>query len=295
MTKHSPSPDQLEHEARAHLDRAVAAAEAIRDRVTGLNIAGNALDVTKEAGGAFAVNFGRAVRDNPVPAALLGIGLVWLAAAGRNGNGVEDDESEGPIYEATPVGYEAHPGGIYDATEIPEEPVARSLGAAAVNEQAARFADAAAERAHRAREAAEDFADDAGGRVRRSARRVASVAGRAAEDAVEYGKAHPVWVAVGALAVGAAVAALLPRTRRENRTMGEAADDTRRYVREQAEEAAARAKDAARRAAGAARETVETEAAHVADVTADAGHRAAETVREEIKDTTGHGHDDEHS
>ncbi len=280
MTRQYPSPDQLEHEAHEHLQRAVAAAEAIRDRVTGLRLAEDALAVTKDAGGTFALRLGRTVRDNPVPVALLGVGIVWLAAAGRRDGEAADDGAA--IYEPTPVGYEAAPGAIYGAGMPQDEPVARSVGAASVRDQAAQFADKAAEQAHRARTAAEDYADEAGGRVRRSARRVASAAGRTANDVVEYGKEHPVLVALGALAIGAALAALLPRTRREDRAMGEAAEDTRRYVREQAEDAAERAKHAAQRAAGVARETAETEAAHVAEVAGDAGHRAAEVVREEI-------------
>lgn len=287
MTHDTPSPDQLEHEALDHMNRAVAAAEAIRDRVTGLHLAENAIHATRDAGGTFALNLGRAVRDNPVPAALLGVGLVWLAAAGRHH--AADGAGDGPVYEATPVGYDAGPAPIHDVEEVEDGPPARSVGAASVRDQAAQFADAAAERAHRARQAAEDAADEAGGRVRRASRRVTTAAGRAAGGAVEYGKAHPVLVVLGAFAVGAAVAAILPRTRRENRAMGDAADQTRRYVRDQAEDAADRAKRAARRAADVARETAETEAARAAAVAADAGHQAADVVREEIHEATGTG------
>ncbi len=278
MTRHYPSPDQLEHEAQEHLRRAVAAAEAIRDRVSGLNFAEDALAATKEAGGTFAVNLGRAVRDNPVPAALLGVGIVWLAAAGRrprDGDGAAGDE-------AIPLGYEAAPAPAYGADEVVDIPP-RSVGAAAVRDQAAQFADAAAERAHRAREAAEELGEEAGGRVRRGARRVASAAGRTASGALEYGKEHPLTLALGALAIGAAVAALLPRTRRENRVMGEAAEGTRRYAHDRAEEAAERARRGVRRAAGIARDTAEHEAAHVADSVGEAGDAATEALREEIE------------
>jgi hypothetical protein len=45
------------------------------------------IDVMRGGPGDFVRNFGRTVRDNPVPTALTGLGLIWLAASSH-----EDDE-----------------------------------------------------------------------------------------------------------------------------------------------------------------------------------------------------------
>lgn len=80
------SPEQLEREiaaTRAEIDRKVA---LLQHRLSLRAVAGQVATSAQAQGGAFARNLGAAVRDNPVPALLVGIGLCWLILASR-GNG----------------------------------------------------------------------------------------------------------------------------------------------------------------------------------------------------------------
>lgn len=78
MTTATESPEQLEQQiarTRAEIDVTL---DAIQEKLSPGRLLDQVMDYTKENGGAFAGNLGRSVRDNPVPVALLGIGLGWL-------------------------------------------------------------------------------------------------------------------------------------------------------------------------------------------------------------------------
>ena len=85
MSNQAASPDQLEreiYETRAQIDRKLG---LLQERLSPRNVA-NAMGAQ---GGTFARNLGTALRDNPVPALLLGIGICWLMLASRpNGRAV---------------------------------------------------------------------------------------------------------------------------------------------------------------------------------------------------------------
>jgi hypothetical protein len=86
MDHQTASPEQLEREiaaTRANIDRKVA---LLQQRLSMRTLAGQFASSAQTQGGAFARNLGAAVRDNPVPALLVGIGLCWLILASR-GNG----------------------------------------------------------------------------------------------------------------------------------------------------------------------------------------------------------------
>lgn len=86
MDHQTASPEQLEREiaaTRAEIDRKVA---LLQHRLSLRAVAGQVATSAQAQGGAFARNLGAAVRDNPVPALLVGIGLCWLILASR-GNG----------------------------------------------------------------------------------------------------------------------------------------------------------------------------------------------------------------
>ena len=96
MNKQAASPDQLEREiveTRAKIDRKL---ELLQRRLSPRSVAGGVASSVGAQGGAFARNLGAALRDNPVPALLLGIGLVWLilASGRRSGVAAVEDFSE---------------------------------------------------------------------------------------------------------------------------------------------------------------------------------------------------------
>lgn len=97
MNKSAASPDQLEREiaqTRSEIDRKLALLQA---RLSPRRVAGQVAGAVGAQGGAFARNLGSALRDNPVPALLLGIGVLWLMIASRpNGRaeGLDDIRSD---------------------------------------------------------------------------------------------------------------------------------------------------------------------------------------------------------
>lgn len=94
MNRPAASPDQLEREiarTRAEIDRKLA---LLQERLSPRRVAGQVAGSVGAQGGAFARNLGSALRDNPVPALLLGIGVLWLMVASRpNGRAERVEES----------------------------------------------------------------------------------------------------------------------------------------------------------------------------------------------------------
>ncbi len=83
----SRSPDAWEREiarTRADIDRTLT---ALRLRLSRGAIMDRVIEASRQEGGAFAAGVGRTIRDNPVPAVVLGAGLAWLLMASRDQGG----------------------------------------------------------------------------------------------------------------------------------------------------------------------------------------------------------------
>jgi hypothetical protein len=81
------SPDEWEREierTRADIGRTLG---ALRARVSRGALVDRMMRSMRDEGGEFAAGIGRAIRDNPVPAVMVGAGLAWLLIASRSGNG----------------------------------------------------------------------------------------------------------------------------------------------------------------------------------------------------------------
>ena len=77
------SSDQLEREAEEARTRVERTLDELRARTTPGHLVDQLIDYANGGpGGAFARNLSRQVVDNPLPVALLGASLVWLALAG---------------------------------------------------------------------------------------------------------------------------------------------------------------------------------------------------------------------
>ena len=122
--------------------------------------------------------------------------------------------------------------------------------------RASEAADAVAARASAAGEAIADRASSAAGSMANSARRVGEGAGRAARATGDYAREHPIMTGAALLLAGAAIAALLPRTRAEDDWMGESSARVKRA----AKQAAGEVVDTAGEAATAAAEEFQAEA-----------------------------------
>ncbi len=336
------SPDEIEQDiagTRAHIDRTL---DVLTARLSPSGLVDQALRTARDTGGEFTLNLGRTIRENPVPTALLGLGLGWLMLAGRKpGDGgyiehFDDDEDDfdantgyeprrrykvspsglaptstletsdldvpedwSAAYDDQPTdetGLEGSSGGgdrvqatkaagkqAYEQVRAGASGASASLAASA--KQGTHAARDAADRAkasareirgrmgeggrrtsERARDMAHGLSDRASATAAQARLYGSSVAERASDayrrggdvarsaswkareaagSAGSLAREHPIAFGLGIAALGAAIAAFLPRTRREDELMGEKADELKAAAREQAEVQAERARDAA--------------------------------------------------
>ena len=237
MTTDSESAAHLEREiaqTRAHIDVTL---DAIQEKLSPGRLLDRALSYTRENGGAFAGNLGRSVRDNPLPIALLGVGIGWLMFAGGKPRYAPGGDTGEPNYGFPAV----------DDTGIGERISEGISGAADAGKDAAHgwasdVRDASAAAGHRA-EAARHRAADAAGRVKDRAY-------HAKESAAHFVEENPLVIGALAVAAGAALGALLPTTRREARLMGSASDRVRDAIGAEMREMADAAKSGAETVVG---------------------------------------------
>lgn len=159
------------------------------------------------------------VKSNPVPAALAGLGLGWLAMAGSR-------EHEGE-------------SGAYGRAGT------RDTGESGEGFSVSNAASGVAESAQQMTSGAQEYTREAAQRVRQTGRRAQSQLERLSRE-------NPLAVGAGALLLGAAVGLALPETERENELMGETRDEMVDRAQDMARNAASRAQDAAADLAGEA-------------------------------------------
>lgn len=253
MTRETRSPDEIERslsETRHHLESTL---DALQARISPGSVFEDILGYARRDGGAFGRNLIETVRDNPVPATLLTVGLGWMMVSGRDG-GHRQYGALVPAGERQDLAAEHHSSGrdrlreMGDAVRAGEEATVHGTA------QAARTARDRAQRGwqatqdgtgaaiRRTREAVGDAVDGVGVRTR--------AAGRSMADFFEE---NPLAVGAMAVAAGAALAAFLPRTRTEDKALGplrqRAVDEGRAQAENLAEQAAERTR-AATHAAG---------------------------------------------
>ena len=94
-TEHKSSAE-LEREVEAQRSRVEARIDEIKDRLSPGQLLDEALAYTKDGGQHFAANLGSTISANPLPAALLGVSLVWL----MTGQGQSHQQQGQPPYRA---------------------------------------------------------------------------------------------------------------------------------------------------------------------------------------------------
>jgi len=78
---HQPKSEALEKDVAAERQRVEAAVDAIQQRLTPGQLVDEILTYSQHAGTGLAANLSKAVAANPFPAALIGVGLIWLMLA----------------------------------------------------------------------------------------------------------------------------------------------------------------------------------------------------------------------
>ncbi len=154
----------------------------------------------------------------------------------------------------------------------------RDKATASYNDAKTKAADAVS----KGRIKAEDAARIAKERAEHAAAATRSSAKRAAEKTTETLDRNPIGAIVGGLAIGAIVAALLPKTQRENDLVGDVGRKVRSTASQAAKNATATAKDqldALGVNADAARDQIRDLVGKVGEAARSAGSAAADTVR----------------
>jgi len=240
MTReHSTKAEWDADAARVKLEHTL---EELRGRMTPGHVLDEALAYTREGGiGEFVQGFGRQIRDNPLPVALVGTGLAWLMLAGRGGDRAGFDQES----RYRRAGDEFASDAESMASKVSQ---AASDTAARVSETASAARDRARARVHDVRDVASEASqgmrrgwNDAANRASDMGRRAADRAGHAFSD-------HPLVFGALGLAFGAALASMFPPTQAEDQIAGEASDQVKRGVGEAMEEQAEKATNVAERA-----------------------------------------------
>jgi len=177
------------------------------------------------------------VTANPIPSALVGVGLAWLWMNRRNAygsgrRGYDDSDGSAPRYEEMRSRYRgggasesfAERGGERSDFDTDERRNLVSKAGSAVSAAAGQIQGAASNFAGKAKSTLSTAVDQ----TQQSAARFADVAQQQAQRAEERFNAalreNPLAIGAVALALGTAVGLGLPKTRRENEWMGDARD-----------------------------------------------------------------------
>lgn len=201
---------------------------------------------------------GTVVRENPIPLALIGLGIGWLAIAGtmrRSRAGSESasyESMEGVAPSWSSSAELAGGGATYGYAPGAEASGYGSAGSAEYT--AGGNGQGMREKASQAGERVSQAASGARRRVSQWGRSARSSASQAAERTWETYQQHPFTMGLVALMVGAALGAILPTSRREREMIGSAAEELASRARETGSEVMDKAARVADRAVQAAKE-----------------------------------------
>ncbi|HEY8607854.1 MAG TPA: DUF3618 domain-containing protein [Noviherbaspirillum sp.] len=286
----SRSPEEIESDIERTRADFSSTIEAIQHKLSPSEMMDNAVDYAlSTTPGAFSVNLINSVRDNPIPVALIGVGIAWLMAAGR----------KEPAY---PAGYyrRGRRSAYYSDLDTPYEdefaaeyPTSADAGTSSdgmMQRMASRTGDTARglkEKASQAGQRLSSSASSVTGRVQQAgqsarsrlqettqsarsrlqettqsaqarmsemSRRSQMHYSRAKQQVGQFADEQPLMIGAIGIAVGAALGALLPRTRREDELLGDTRDELLERAKEAAREQAETVKQSAQRVAEMAKQ-----------------------------------------
>ena len=232
MIKTTSGTDTIEDDIRTTRHSIDDKVERIQQRLSPGDLIDSVIEFARTNGGAVAGGVARTVRDHPLPVAMIGAGIVWLALSSR-----ADHDSE------------------RDAGEFGEE--SEGLGDK-LRQRAASLGEGVRERASDLGERAGELGHEA--RVR---------AARAGRTGRRFVMDHPILIGAAGIALGAAIAASLPRTAREDEAFGERAERARQAAKDAAVREGRKVQEAAKAAVEKAREAVERKAPTAGDLKRD--------------------------
>lgn len=187
---------------------------AIEQRLTPGQMVDQGIDYLRNSGAnEFVSNLGGSVKNNPLPVALVGIGIAWLMATGNRKPPYAYTQSES-----------SGPGMMQRASE----------GMSSAGDSLSQTTRSAKERV-----------GQLGQTARERMERVRSQAQRARSSYDTMVREQPLALGAIGLAIGACLAAVAPRTRQEDELMGEASDRLAEQAKAVGKEPLEKAKNAA--------------------------------------------------
>lgn len=259
--------------------------EALRDKMSIGQIVDEAAHYFRDSGGTEVLNnFAAQARANPMPLALVGIGLAWLMSgrgqpamrshssyrgsyAGNGGSAYGGSSYGGSSYGGSQSGIGARVGETAGAARDALSGTGRKAGEAVassmhkVGDSASQAYGKVSDTASQAYGKVSDTASQAYGAVSDTAShtydQVSRRAGQVQRTVADLIEDEPLILAGLGLAVGAAIGAMMPATRTEQELMGDKLDELKEGASEMAREEWNKAKSVARDAASAAMSEVE--------------------------------------
>jgi hypothetical protein len=267
----SPASEQLEQDigaTRARLDTTVG---ELQDRLTVRNLANSAAHAAVHGAGAGSRAALRAIKNNPVPAALVGLGVAWLIMDKVRGGrcatergGYRDSDWLAPGATYTPAGCASAASGPSIGARISEGASAAAHAAGDAARSGAQWArETGASAAEWAKEKMSSAASSVGSSVSAGASAIGEkasqwahsgreMAGRAREGFWDTYDDNPLMIGAAAFAIGLVGGLSMPSCSAENRLMGRASKNLKDKVRAAGEDALEAGKQVASRAAEAA-------------------------------------------
>jgi ElaB/YqjD/DUF883 family membrane-anchored ribosome-binding protein len=200
---------------------------AIEQRLTPGQLVDQGLDYLRHSGARqYASNLGESVKNNPIPLALMGISMAWLMATGNRrpsySYDYESSESSGP-------------GMLQRASE----------GMSSAKDRLSQTTGSARERVGQMGQSARERVGQIGQTARHQMERVRYQAERVRTGYDSVVREQPLALGAIGFAIGALMAAGLPRTRQEDQLMGEASDRLTERAKETGKEQLEKAKGVA--------------------------------------------------
>lgn len=276
--------EQLEREIEQDRRRIEERMDAIQAKMSPGQLLDEALAYAKASGGGeYVANLGSAMKTNPIPVALMGVGMAWLMA-NPGSNRTSAHEDDGVEYPLAPVtGHVRRVGPVQTQGESRYSHFTDEGGSRfrALTDETGRraghfmdeagktyrgFADATGRQVHDIRDETGRLFDEASGWASKTWRRMSSTAGKAGHSMMRGARSmgdgamsaggsvrdyagdlndsiarhfrdQPLIGGALAFALGAAIGAALPNTRREDEAMGEMAEGVRKQMSTKAADA----------------------------------------------------------
>jgi hypothetical protein len=205
-----------------------------------------------EKGSAFVRDLSDAARKNPISAALIGMGVLWLFTGGRTAERV-GDLVRGAGFDRIPDAA----GNALDAARSTLRSGSETIGSgvssigSGVSSATETLRDAGAAGLDRVARAGSEVADAAYGYAQNIPDAGGALLGTARDNLSELFRAQPLVLGAVGLAIGAGIAAALPATDLEAKYFGEASDDFKEQAADFASEQVSRATTIAEEVAAA--------------------------------------------